>query len=113
MNSNLKHTVMLRVKAIRLMRPFVSDSAAALVLFLIALYQIGKEVWVAQVIANMPSVFDVSALAQFFVAAFMNTEFVVQVLAILAAGAAVWVARALAIGLADAITPRSSSPVSA
>lgn len=101
--SNLKRTVMLRVKAIRLMRPFASDAAAAVVLFFVALYGIGHEVWVAKVVANMPPVFDIPALTQFAITAFVNTEFVVQVLAVLVVGAAVWLARTVAISLADAL----------
>lgn len=112
MKSKIKQNVMLRVKAIRLMRPFASDASAAFALLLVALYGIGNEVWVAKVVANMPSVFDLAAMTNFMVAAFVHTEFVVQVLAVLALGAMIYAARAIGIALANELIQQQASRVS-
>jgi hypothetical protein len=102
--STIKQNVLLRVHTIRTLRPLVSDAAAGVVLFLVALYGIGHEVWVAKVVANMPPLFDVAAVTQFFLAAFMQTEFIVQTLTVLAVVAAILVIRraVLSINLASA-----------
>lgn len=99
--SNLKQSVMVRVHAIRLMRPFVSTGAMASVLVLVSAYAISREVWVAMVLANMPPVQDVAALTRFFASAFLNTSFIVQAFSVVALGSVVWLAReaASAIGL--------------
>lgn len=105
MSSQIKENVMRRVHTVRMLRPLMSDSAAAAVLFLVAAYGIGHEVWVAKVLANMPSVFDLAAVSRFFIAAFVQTELTVQVLAVLGFIAALWVARGLGIALGNAMVP--------
>ncbi len=107
MSSQLKQNVMRRVHTIRMLRPLTSDIVVAPVLFAVALYGIGQQVWVERVFANMPSVFDLAAMFRFFVAAFVQTEFIVQVLAVLALVAALWVARGLGIALGNALTLHS------
>lgn len=102
--NKIKPIVMRRVQFIRTFRPLVSDVSAATVLFLLALYGIGHEVWVAQVVANMPPLFDVAAVSNFMIAAFLNTEFFVQVLALAAVVAGVWLARGVGISLAQSLT---------
>lgn len=112
MKSKIKENVMRRVQMIRTFRPLVSDLSAAIVLFLLALYGIGNEVWVAQVVANMPPLLDIAAVTRFVVAAFANTELIVQVCAVLALLAAVWTARGVARSLAELIQQKAL-PVSA
>lgn len=102
--NKIKPIVMRRVQFIRTFRPLVSDIAAATVLFLLALYGIGHEVWVAQVVANMPPLFDIAAVAKFFVAAFLNTEFFVQVLALAVVATGIWLARGVGYTLAQSLT---------
>ena len=97
--NKIKPIVMRRVEMIRTLRPLVSDVSAATVLFLLALYGIGHEVWVAQVGANMPPLFDVAAMSNFMIAAFLNTEFFVQVLALAAIATGIWLARGVGISL--------------
>ncbi len=92
-SSSVSRVVMQRIRIMHALRPFVSGTALASVLFLIAVWGIGREVWVAHVIANMPSASDISAVVRFFVSAFLNTRFIVQALTILAGGAFVFALR--------------------
>lgn len=91
--SRIEATVMRRVRRARMVRPFVSV-APAVALFALALYGIGREVWVARVMENMPS--DAYSIVGFFMQAFLTTELVVQVLILMLALAAVWFAREIA-----------------
>lgn len=93
--SSISHTVMRRVYRIHALRRGVAVVGAASV-FLLALWGVGREVWVAKVFENMPSVADVPAVALFFLNAFQDTDLVVQALVIVALAALVWFARALA-----------------
>jgi hypothetical protein len=61
-----------------------------------ALWGVGREVWVAKVFENMPSMADVPAVTLFFLRAFQDTDIVVQVLVIVALAALIWFARAFA-----------------
>lgn len=79
-----KDIVMKRVRRIHFMRPFVSTAALAALLALVSLYAISREVWVAMVFANMPSLADLAAVLRFFAAAFLHTSFLVQAFSVLA-----------------------------
>ena len=85
---------MRRVRTIYLVRA-IAPTALSCGLFLAALWGIGREVWVAKVFENMPSVWNVPEVLGFASGAFLHTEFAVQVLLIVAFGALVWLARAL------------------
>lgn len=89
---NTKSIVMSRVRAIHTLRPFVNGTAFAAVLAVVALSGIGKEVWVARIIQNMP-VTDVSAFAHFVATAFFQTTFMVQALTLGTVGALAYIAR--------------------
>jgi len=83
---------MRRVYFVHAVRPFVSNTAGAIVLLGLSLYLLGREVFVAQVFRNMPTA-DSAAILHFAEAAFLNTTFLVQVLTVLAAIAGLWLAR--------------------
>lgn len=97
--SSISHIVMRRVHRIHLMRRAAAALSAASV-FLLALWGVGREVWVAKVLENMPSVADVPGVALFFLSAFQETDLAVQLLLIVALAALVWFARALARAIA-------------
>lgn len=59
----------------------------------VSLYLIGREVWVARVWENMPSLVHLNAVARFFIYAFLHTHLIVQVLILITAFASVWVVR--------------------
>lgn len=94
--STISKNVMRRVRIIHAVRPFFSGSALAALLFVVALWAIGREVWVAHVFRNLEVAIRAGTVSDFLIAAFVNTRFVVQVLVVLAAGAFVYALRELA-----------------
>ncbi len=92
-NSRIKQVVLRRARFIRTVRPFVSGTALASVLTLGSLYALGREVWVARVLENMPSPANLAALLRFLEAAFLNTSFAVQALSLVLIFGMLWVAR--------------------
>lgn len=86
--SKIHTNVMRRVHTVHALRPLTTTTALSTLALLLSLWGIGKQVWVAQVVNNMPS--DGVAVARFMLAAFTHTEFVVQALVVLAFAAALW-----------------------
>lgn len=84
---------MRRVQAISILRRIFSPSFGSAIVFLAALWGIGREVWVARVLENMPQSGDILAVLQFFSAAFGNTEGIVQVFTVLTLFSAAYLAR--------------------
>jgi hypothetical protein len=91
--SNIEHVVMRRVHIIRVLRPIVSAGALSALIFIAALWGIGREVWVARVFQNMPHSGDLASLARFYLAAFDHTRVAVQVLSLLAFAALAYFVR--------------------
>jgi hypothetical protein len=89
--STISHTVMRRVRIIHTMRPILSGAAIASVLLVLALWGIGREVWVAHVVQNLELSAQAGHLLAFLAAAFANTRFVVQVLTLSALAALTYV----------------------
>jgi hypothetical protein len=77
--SRTERIVMRRVHRVHALRPFMGGAALAVVIFVVALWGIGREVWVSRVFENAPSM-NFAADLHFFLAAFINTRFVVQAL---------------------------------
>lgn len=98
-NSRIKSVVLRRARFIRAARLVTSGTVLAIVLATGSLYAIGREVWVARVIENMPSPAHVAAFVHFFQVAFLNTTFVVQALSLLLVFAVVFIARELTKGI--------------
>ena len=71
-----------------------------------ALYGLGREVWVARVFANGPQGFVGHAL--YLVYALEHTRFVVQALALLCIGSVIYLARETARALSSASTPATT-----
>jgi hypothetical protein len=92
MATTIEQKVMQRVHFIHAVRPLVSNGALALVVFLVAMWGIGREVWVARVFQNMPSG-DVNHLTTFWFAAFTHTRIVVQALALVSLASVIYLAR--------------------
>lgn len=101
--TTIEHTVMRRVHTIYLLRPFVSGGALSVVVASLALYGIGREVWVARVLENAPH--NPSLLPQFYLSAFTNTDMFVQALSLLALVSVVYLARATAKLVTGALVP--------
>ena len=92
--SNIETTVMRRVQTARMIRPLLSNAALALVLFVLALYGVGREVWVARVFQNAPHG-NLLADIQFFFTAFIDTRLIVQALCLAVLFAFLWLIRDL------------------
>lgn len=105
LNSSISRTVMRRVRIMHAMRVFTPILMTS-ILFMLAVWEIGREVWVAKVFENMPSYADMPAVLSFLAGAFINTEFVVQVLTIVALAALVWLARSFAIAIGESLPMR-------
>ncbi|HVW71828.1 MAG TPA: hypothetical protein VHB93_01600 [Candidatus Paceibacterota bacterium] len=93
----IEQTVMRRVRVARMVRPLLSNAALALVLFTLALYGVGREVWVAKVFENAPHG-NVLADLRFFLTAFLDTRLIVQTLCVAVVFAFVWFIRDLVRG---------------
>lgn len=80
--------IMRRVRTAYVLKRLSGGVAASALLAAASLYALGREVWVAKIWQNMPSATHVSQFAHFFLAAFLNTQALVQVtiIAVLAAG---------------------------
>ena len=77
-----------------------------MLIFILALWGIGREVWVANVLQNSPgNLFD---LAHFYIAAFTHTSFIVQVLMLLTFISLLYVAREITHALAFISTTESA-----
>lgn len=94
MNSSIESVVMKRVHAVHSLRMLFSNASLALVLFALALWGIGREVWVAHVFQNAPHQGILEA-ARFFAYAFIDTRLIVQTLCLAALFALAWLMRDL------------------
>lgn len=101
--SNIERIVMRRVYIIRILRPLISLESLAALALLLALWGIGREVWVAQVFQNAPS--DFTNLPNFYVAAFNHTHIVVQALSVLTIISLVYLARETARIISSVLIP--------
>lgn len=91
-NSTIQQNVMRRVRTVHAVRPLLSGQILSLGVIAVALWGIGREVFVAQVFANMPSITHVSEVVRFMSVALINTDTVVQVLVAIVAAAGIWMA---------------------
>lgn len=99
-SSSISRTVLRRVRIIHAVRTHAPIAGAA-TLFVLSLWGIGREVWVAKVFANMPSLSDVPGVLSFYAGAFMGTEAPVQLLVAASLGALLWLAAAIGKNLRD------------
>lgn len=100
--SNIERIVMRRVHRIHFLRFFSPLVVGSLVL-VAALLGIGRAVWVARVFENAPR--DLANLPQFYLAAFSQTELIVQLLTTLSLISLIYLARATARALSSLLTP--------
>ncbi|OYV27009.1 MAG: hypothetical protein B7W98_02725 [Parcubacteria group bacterium 20-58-5] len=102
--SHIESVVMRRVRRITWLRLIISGGVFAVALALLALYGIGREVWVARVFANGPQDFIGHAL--YLVYAFEHTRFVVQGLVLVCLGSFLFLAREIARAVAVLSVPQ-------
>src|ERR1035437_9666718 len=97
--TNIERIVMRRVRLIRVLRLVISTAVLAALTFVAALWGIGREVWVARVFENAPRNF--ADLPNFYIAAFLHTHFIVQVLTVLTLGSLLYLVVELARLISD------------
>lgn len=85
---------MRRAYRIRALQLVINGATVSGLLLLLAVWGIGREVWVARVFENAPA--ELSAATRFYIAAFTNTHTLVQVLCAVALASSVTMARSLA-----------------
>jgi hypothetical protein len=92
--SAIEEAVMRRVRRVYWLRLVTSNVTAAGLLLALALWAIGREVWVAKVFANGPQ--DLVGRALYFGYAFMHTHVLVQALTVVTVLSTIYLARELA-----------------
>ncbi|MFA5744727.1 MAG: hypothetical protein WC887_00715 [Candidatus Paceibacterota bacterium] len=89
--TGIEKNVMRRVRLIRILGLIISTLVLALITFVLALWGIGKQVWVDRVLTNGPQ--DFTGHALYLVYAFAHTRFLVQILALLSFVAFLYIIR--------------------
>lgn len=103
-HSQLEENVMRQVRRIRILRLIISGAVFAVTATLLALYGIGREVWVARVFENGPQ--DFMGHLSYLVYAFEHTRFGVQAMVLVCVGSFVYLAREITRSLGALIAPR-------
>ncbi len=104
--SSIERAVMRRIRLIRIFGLVISAGTLAIFTLILALWGIGKEVWVERVFQNAPK--DFVNLPSFLISAFGNTRLVVQTLALLTFASFVYLARATSRAISSVITSANS-----
>jgi hypothetical protein len=89
--SEIERVVMRRVRIMRVLRIVFSNGAIATGVCLLALWGIGREVWVARVFQNAPA--NAADALRFYLYAFDHTRLLVQALTLAAVAGLVMLAR--------------------
>lgn len=97
--TNIERAVMRRIHLIRILGLIISAGTLAILTLVLALWGIGKEVWVERVFQNAPK--DIVNLPNFLISAFGNTRLIVQALALLTFASFIYLARAAARALSS------------
>ena len=92
--TNIERIVMQRVHLIRALRFVISSGALSMFISVLALYGIGREVWVGRVLQNAPGNF--LDLPRFYLSALEHTRLMVQVLVFLVLASLSYAAREIA-----------------
>lgn len=101
--SSIEHIVMRRVYTIRILRIVFGGATAACLLLLLALYGLGREVWVAKVFENGPQNFF--GHSRYLLYAFDHTRLTVQALTLATLGSLIYLARTTGQSLTSFLAP--------
>ncbi|MDE1919530.1 MAG: hypothetical protein KGH56_02400 [Patescibacteria group bacterium] len=104
--SDIERIVMRRVRLIRILGLIISTAVLAALTFIAALWGIGREVWVARVFENAP--IDTAYLPSFFLAAFLHTRLIVQVLSVLTLASLIYLISEVARFVTGIVLPKAS-----
>lgn len=105
MQTNIEKKVMRRVFLIRILRPIISGGTLSALVLTLALWDIGREVWVAKVFANGPQ--DFFGHLTYLGYAFNHTRLIVQALVLVSFAALIYSARETARVFSTFLTPRT------
>ncbi len=101
--TKIEKIVMRRIYIIRVLKPIISSSALAAAVCVLALWGIGREVWVARVFENGPQNFIGHS---FYLAyAFEHTRLIVQSLVIITLASLLYLARETVLAISSAFAP--------
>ncbi|MEK7604439.1 MAG: hypothetical protein AAB442_01430 [Patescibacteria group bacterium] len=103
--SEIERIVMQRVHLIRALRVAISGGVLSTLVSFLAIWGIGKQVWVARVLENAPK--DPLALPHFYWAAFDHTTLAVQALVVVMAICFLIIAREIARAITIVTNPES------
>jgi hypothetical protein len=92
--TEIERIVMQRVYLIRALKIAISTSTLSTFVSLLALWCIGRQVWVAQVLHNAPT--DPFNFIQFYGSAFLHTSITVQILILVILVSIFYIAREVA-----------------
>jgi hypothetical protein len=92
--SDIERIVMQRVHLIRALRFAISSGVFSTLISVLALFGIGREVWVARVLRNAPP--QLLDIPRFYFDAFLHTRLVVQALVVLVLASLIYVAYEIA-----------------
>jgi len=106
MQTDIEKNVMRRVRLIRILGLIISSVVLAAITFVLALWGIGKEVWVERVFSNGPQ--DLVGHFTYLAYAFSHTRLIVQALALLSLAAFLYLARATLRALFSFFDPAST-----
>jgi hypothetical protein len=93
-STNIERIVMQRVHLIRALRFAISGGVFSTLISMLALWGLGREVWVAHVLQNAPA--NILDIPRFYFAAFIHTRLVVQALIVLITASFIFLVREIA-----------------
>ncbi|MFH1178320.1 MAG: hypothetical protein V1711_01155 [bacterium] len=91
--TDIEKNVMRRVHLIHILGLIISTAVLAFITLTLALWGIGKHVWVARIFENMPHSGDFTETGRFYFEAFRHTRLIVQALAIISFTALIYFIR--------------------
>ncbi len=101
MESELKKTIMRRIYFVYYAKTAFNSPLLKLAVLLMIGYGFKALISIESFFVNMPSIAEINSLASFILAAFLNTEFIVQAMTLGTAIFAVWLLRDVVAGFRE------------
>ena len=104
--STIERIVLRRIYTMRVLRVLLSNATLAILISGVALWGIGREVWVAHVLQNAPK--DIREIPRFYIDAFDHTRLLVQALSVITLAGCIVLARETARSISRLVAPALS-----